>query len=219
MANPSEPQKTYEFQNVDQTDLDQENAVQRAAEESGKSAKAAGRKEQDAFKAAATRAAAAPESNVIRDATQRFARQSAEVIRFGLHAVTEVQAPLIEAGEKHSRRLVDQISHVTDMYYDAAAQTAPNALALVESYYAFSRGVQKNQNASLTMLRGSMDGLFHRREALSQVDSPAEFARIQGDVYLDTLNSLFKGYTTLWQNLAQITQDTLEPLKAPRADQ
>ncbi len=144
-----------------------------------------------------------------------MATQSAEVIRFGIHAVTDVQAPLIEAGEKHSRRLVDHISHATDLYYDAAQQTSPNLQALVESYYAFLRVMQKNQNASFVMLRSSMDGLYRRRENLSQINSPKELAKIQSDIYLDTLNTLFNGYTTLWQNMAQLTQDTLKPLKAP----
>ena len=204
-ANPSATKKTFEFQNADQTEAD----------ENGKPPSVEGLKEQGAQKKGTTNADLGAETNVIRDATQRMARRSAEVIHFGIHAVTKVQAPLIEAGENHSRRLVGHISHATDMYYDAAQQTSPNVLALIQSFYAFSRGMQKTQHASLAMLRSSMDGLCRKREKLSQINSPTEFAKIQSDIYLDTLNTLFKGYTTLWQNMAHITQDTLQPLKAP----
>lgn len=144
-----------------------------------------------------------------------MAKHSTEVIRLGIHAVTKVQAPLIKAGEIHSRRLVDHISHATDIYYDAAQKTSPNVLALVESFYAFLRGMQKSQDASLATLRSSMDGLYRKRDNLCQINSPTEFAEIQSDIYLGTLNTLFEGYTTLWQNIAQITQETLQPLKAP----
>jgi hypothetical protein len=204
--NPSTTKKTFEFQNVDQTEAD----------ENDKTPRVEGLKEQDAQTKGATNADLGVETNmIILDATQRMARQSAEVIRLGIHAVTKVQAPLIEVGENHRRRLVDRISQATDMYYDAAQETSPNVLALVESSYAFLRGMQKSQNASFVMLRSSMDGLYRKRENVSQINSPKEFAKIQSDIYLDTLNTLFKGYTTLWQNMAQLTQDTLQPLKTP----
>jgi hypothetical protein len=203
-VNPSTTKKTFKYQDADQTEAD----------ENGKPRSIEGLTEHGAQKGT-TNADLGAKTNVILDATQRMARQSAEVVRFGIHAVTEVQAPLIEAGENHSRRLVDRISHAADIYYDAAQQTSPNVLALVESFYAFSRGLQKSQNASLTMLRSSMDGIFRKRNNRSEIELPTEFVKIQTDIYLGTLNTLFKGYTTAWQNMAHITQDTLQPLKVP----
>ncbi len=204
MTNQSDPKTTVELQNIDKAEAD----------ENGQRPGTAGRQEQTTPKAGAVNQDAATKSGAIQEATQRITKQSADVIRFGIRAVTEAQAPLMEASAEHSRRLVDQISSVAGTYYDAVQQTSPYVLALVKSVYAFSYGMQQNQNASLAMLRSSMDGLYRRRETFTKINAPEELAKLQSDIYLDVINVLYKGYTTLWQNVAQITEETLEPLQA-----
>jgi hypothetical protein len=211
MVNPSDTTKTPIFQDADQIE-----APENSVPESSKPHNAAGQKEQRSSKDGATNAADIREpTEVLRNATLNVAKQSAEVIRLSFRAVAEVQAPLVEVSHEHSRRLVDRIAHVTDIYYDAAQQTSPKAHALVESFYAFSLRLQQTQNANLALARSSMDGLFRGREKLSHVNSAAEFAKFQSDIYLDTVNTLFKNYTTFLQNMTHITQDTLHPLKEP----
>src|ERR1700692_4322368 len=96
------------------------NPHQTEAKEHGKPPRGPDEKDNGTQKTGTTNTASHATIKVIQDATQRVVKQSAEVIRFGLHAVAKVQAPLIEVSEDHSRRLVDHVSYVTDMYYDAA---------------------------------------------------------------------------------------------------
>jgi hypothetical protein len=46
-----------------------------------------------------------------------------------------------------------------------------------------------------------------------QVNSPVKLAEIQHDIYIDVVNNLFMGSTTLLQIAGQIAQDAVRPLQ------
>lgn len=151
--------------------------------------------------------------DVAHDMTRRVADQSEEAVRLGLRAVAGAQAPLADVSYDQSRRLVEATARVTDVYHDAAQRTADDVQALIGAFSNLGRGLQRYQHAYLDLISRSMESVSRKRQDLFRVNSPIEFAEIQRDIYLDAVNSLLTGSTTLLQIVGQITQDAVRPLQ------
>lgn len=152
-------------------------------------------------------------AEVTRDMTRRVADQGQEAVRLGIRAVAGAHAPLADVSYDQSRHLVETTARVTDIYHDAAQRTADDVHALVGSFSSLGRGLQQYQQAYLGVISRSMENVARKRQDLFRVNSAVEFAEIQRDIYLDTMNSLLTGSTTLLQIMGQIAQDAVRPLQ------
>lgn len=152
-------------------------------------------------------------TDVARDMTRRVADQGQEAVRLGLRAVAGTQAPLAEVSYDQSRRLVEATARVTDIYHDAAQRTAEDVQALVGSFSNLGRGLQQYQHAYLDLVSRSMESVSRKQQDLFRVNSPVEFAEVQRDLYLEVVNTMLTGSTTLLQIVGQITQDAVRPLQ------
>lgn len=152
-------------------------------------------------------------AEVIRDMTKRIADKSHQAVRLSLNAVAGAQVPLVDAGYEQSRRMVEAAARMTDIGHDGAQRTAEDLQAMIGSYYSLGRGMQRYQHAYLDLLSRSMDSVARKRQEMSKVHSTVDFAEIQRDIYLDSVNSMFAGCMTLLQIAAQISQDAMLPLQ------
>lgn len=160
-----------------------------------------------------TAEAAAHTTDVAADMIRRVADQGQEAARLGLRAMAGAQAPLAAVSYDQSRRVVEATARVTEVYHAAAQRTADDVQALVGSFANLGRGLQQYQHAYLDLISRSMKSVSHKRQDLFRVNSSVEFAEIQRDIYLDTVNSLLTGSTTLLQIVGQITQGAVQPLQ------
>ncbi len=207
MANATEARRAQEFQRSDQPEA-REGSRPRAATP----LEQVGTKTAEQTSAAGAQASAAA-ADIIREMTRRVADQSQHVLRIGLSAVTEAQAPLAEAGFDHSRRFVETATRVTDICFDAAQRTADDAHALAGSFSNLGRGMQAYQRACYDMMSQSYKDASQKRQALFQVNSPVKLAEMQRDIYLGMVNDMFAGSTKLLEIMGQVAQTTMQPLQ------
>lgn len=147
------------------------------------------------------------------DVTRHAASRSQEAMRLGLRAVAGAHRPLAEATYGQSQRMLQTGARISDLYREAAESTAEDMQALIASYSQLGRGMQRFQHACLDLMHRSVERTASKQRDLLRAGSPEEFAEIQRDLYLDTVDSLFETSTTLLQLAGRIAQDAVRPLQ------
>ncbi|MBV9736503.1 MAG: phasin family protein [Acidisphaera sp.] len=157
--------------------------------------------------------AVAETTDAMVDVTRHAASRSQEAMRLGLRAVAGAHRPLTEATYNQSQRMLQASARVSDLYREAAESAADDVQALIASYSQLGRGMQQLQHACFDLMHRSVERTSSKQQDLLRAGSPVEFAEIQRDLYLDTVDGLFEASTTLLQLAGRIAQEAVRPLQ------
>jgi Phasin protein len=135
----------------------------------------------------------------------------------GMRSLTEVQAHFAEASLDQGRRALDIALRVADTYRDATERTADRVQALTESCTNVGRGLQDWQQECFAQLRRSAEHLSAGQMDFSRCRSPAEFMKIQRDIYLGTINHLLQANAAIFDVASKTAQDTATSLQGREA--
>ena len=163
----------------------------------------------EAREAARLRIVAAQRAQDARDIGERTAEAAARTA----DAATDATRDMTQRAADQNRRMVEATARVTDVYRDGAARTKDDVQALVGTYLSLGRGFGQYQRTYLDLVSRSMKSRARKWQDLFQAHSPVEFAQIQCDIYLDGVNNLFTGSTTLLQLAGQIAEEAVQPLQ------
>ena len=158
------------------------------------------------------------------DAAVRTAGATADVARTagqpgweaavkGVRAMAEIQAHCAKASLDQGQRVLGTALQVVDMYREAAGLTAGNLQALTESYANAGRGLQNWQQECFALYRRSAAHLSARQQDFGWHRSPAEFVKVQRDVYVGAVNDLLRANSVFFDvaaNAAQIQATSLQ---------
>jgi hypothetical protein len=135
----------------------------------------------------------------------------------GVRSLTEVQAHFAEAGLDQGRRVLDIALRLADTYREATERTTDRVQALTESCTNVGRGLQNWQQECLAQLRRSAEHLSAGSMDFSWCRSPAEFVKIQRDIYVGVINNLLQANAVFFDVAAKTAQDTTTSLQGREA--
>jgi hypothetical protein len=135
----------------------------------------------------------------------------------GVHSLTKVQAHFAEASLDHGRRVLDIALRLADTYREATERAADRAQALTESCTNVGRGLRNWQQEGLAQLRRSAEQLSVGQMDFSRCRSPAEFVKIQRDIYVGAINHLLQANAVFFDVAAKTAQDTAMSLQGREA--
>ncbi len=148
------------------------------------------------------------------DVTQRVADQGREVVWLGVRAAAGMNSRLADANYGRGHRVLESSARTLDIYRQAGESTAENVQALFATYTQIGRGIQQMQHAYLELLDRGMERAKHKPQDLLRVKSLEEFAEIQRDLYLDSVNHALEATSTLLQIAGRVAQDAIRPLQS-----
>ena len=85
--------------------------------------------------------------------------------------------------------------------------------ALLTSYLHLGRGVQEMQQAYLDQLDHAVERASRKQHELLNAKSVEEFARVQRDMYVETVDQTIDATITLLQLGSRTAQEALRPLQ------
>jgi phasin protein len=141
------------------------------------------------------------------DLSQRVAEQGRGVMRFGMRTAGSVNSRFADTSYERNHRVLESTTRALEIYREAAESSAGKVQALFASWTSLGRGVQQMQLAYLQLLDRTLKGASHKPQDLLRAKSLEEFAAIQRDLYLDTLNYAFEASSTLLQMAAGVAQE------------
>jgi hypothetical protein len=152
------------------------------------------------------------------DLTQRVADQSREVIWNGMRAATGVNGRLADVGYGTSHRLLEQATHIMDIYGQASERTSEKLQSMFAAGLSLSRGVQQMQQTWLNLLDRSMNEAARKPQDLFRCKSLSELADTQRDLYVGAIDRLLESSATMLQAAERTTRDAMSRLQnLPRA--
>ena len=104
-------------------------------------------------------------------------------------------------------------ARVIDIYRGASEETSANARALANTYVHLGRGMQGLQKTYIELLDRATKRASHRPMDLLRCKSFEEFARVQRDMYVDTLNYSLEATGTMLQAAGAVAQEALKSLQ------
>jgi hypothetical protein len=134
-----------------------------------------------------------------------------------VRSLTEVQAHFAEASLDQGRRALDIALRVADTYREATERTADRVQALTESCTNVGRGLQDWQQECFAQLRRSTEHLSAGQMDFSRCRSPAEFMKIQRDIYVGTINHLLQANAAFFDVATKTAHGTATSLQGHEA--
>jgi hypothetical protein len=131
----------------------------------------------------------------------------------GVRAMADIQAHCAKTSLDQGQRVLGTALQVVDMYREAAGLTAGNVQGLTESYANAGRGLQNWQQECFALFRRSAAHLSARQPDFGWHRSPAEFVKVQRDIYVGAVNDLLKANSVFFDvaaNAAQIHAASLQ---------
>ncbi|MBV9653378.1 MAG: hypothetical protein JOZ42_02315 [Acetobacteraceae bacterium] len=104
-------------------------------------------------------------------------------------------------------------SRVADIYRGASEQTSANARALASTYAQLGRGMQNLQKTYVELLERASRRAASRPLDFMRCKSAEDFARVQRDMYVDSLNYSLEATGTLLEAAGAIAQEALASLQ------
>ena len=141
------------------------------------------------------------------DLSQRVAEQGREAMRFGLRTAASVNSQLADTSYDRNHRVLESTTRALETYREAAASSAEKMQTLFASWATFGRGVQQMQVAYLQLLDRTLKSASHKPQDLLRAKSVEEFAAIQRDLYIDTVNHALEASSALMQMVAGVAQE------------
>ena len=157
--------------------------------------------------------AAVATSGATADVARTAGRPGWEAAVRGVRAMAEIQAHCAKTSLDQGQRALGTVLQVVDMYREAAGLTAGNVRALTESYTNAGRGLQNWQQEYVALFRRSAAHLSARQQDFGWHRSPAEFVKVQRDVYVGAVNDLLRANSVFFDvaaNAAQIQATSLQ---------
>jgi hypothetical protein len=170
--------------------------------------------------ASATEQAAGTASKVAEDTTQA-AKDAADVSRKAADAAGEMfQDGMRLAADWRKRfsafgageQLVGTAARMIDIYKGASEDTSANARALARTYVQMGRGMQGLQKTYVELLERASRRAASRPLEFLRCRSVEEFAQVQRDMYVDSLNYSLEATGTLLEAAGAVAQDALKSL-------
>ncbi|MFL5281340.1 MAG: phasin family protein [Rhodopila sp.] len=141
------------------------------------------------------------------DLSQRVAEQGRDLARLGMRTAGSVNSRIADASYDRNHRALESTTRALEIYREAAENSAEKMQTLFASWTAFGRGVQQMQVTYLQLLDRTLKGASHKPQDLLRAKSVEEFAAIQRDLYVDTVNYAFEASSTLLQLAAGVAQE------------
>lgn len=141
------------------------------------------------------------------DLSQRVVEQGRAAVRFGMRGVGNVNSRFADASYDRNQHALESTTRALEIYREAAESSAEKVQTLFASWMSLGRGVQQMQLASLQLLDRTLKGASHKPQDLLRANSLEEFAAIQRDLYIDTVNYAFEASSTLLQLAAGVAQE------------
>jgi hypothetical protein len=129
-----------------------------------------------------------------------------EAVVRGVRAMAEIQTRCAKASLDQGQRALGTALQVVDMYREAAGLTAGNVQALTESCTNAGRGLQNWQQECFAQFRRSAAHLTARQQDFGWHRSPAEFVKVQRDIYVGAVNDLLRANTVFFDVAAKAAQ-------------
>jgi hypothetical protein len=141
------------------------------------------------------------------DLSQRVAEQGREAMRLGMRTAGSVNSRLADTSYDRNHRVLESTTRALEIYHEAAESSAEKMQTLFASWTSFGRGVQQMQLTYLQLLDRTLKGASHKPQDLLRAKSVEEFAAIQRDLYIDTVNHTLEASSTLLQMAAGVAQE------------
>jgi len=141
------------------------------------------------------------------DLSQRVAEQGREVVQLGMRAAGSVNSRLADTSYDRNQRVLESTTRALEIYREAAQSSAEKMQTLFASWTTFGRGMQQMQVTYLQLLDRTLKGASHKPQDLLRAKSVEEFAAIQRDLYIDTVNYALEASSTLLQMAAGVAQE------------
>jgi Phasin protein len=147
------------------------------------------------------------------EVSQRVAEQGRDAVRLGVHTAGNVNSRFADASYDRNHRALESTTRALEIYREAAESSAEKVQTLFASWTTLGRGVQQMQLAYLQMLDRTLKGASHKPHDLLRAKSVEEFAAIQRDLYIDTINHVFEANSILLQMAAGVAQEARPALQ------
>jgi hypothetical protein len=141
------------------------------------------------------------------DLSQRVAEQGREVAWFGMRTAGNVNSRFADTSYDRNQRALEAATRALEIYREAAESSAEKVQTLFASWMNLGRGVQHMQLAYLQLLDRTLKGASHKPQDLLRAKSLEEFAAIQRDLYIDTVNYALEASSALLQMAAGVAQE------------
>jgi hypothetical protein len=151
------------------------------------------------------------------DVAQLAGEQGWGAVLRGVRSLTDVQVHFAEANLDQGRRVLDIALRVTDTYREATERTADRVQALTDSCTNVGRRLQNWQQECLAQFLRSGEHLSASQTDFSRCRSPAEFVKIQRDIYVEAINHLFQANAVFFDVAAKTARDTATSLQGREA--
>jgi len=146
--------------------------------------------------------------------SQRVAEQGRDVVRLGLRSAGNVSGRFADASYDRNHRMLESTTRALEVYREAAESSAEKVQTLFASWTTLGRGVQQMQLAYLQLLDRTLKGVSHKPQDLLRAKSVEEFAAIQRNLYIDTINHAFEASSILLQMAAGVVQEARPALQS-----
>ena len=147
------------------------------------------------------------------DLSQRAAEQGRDFVQLGMCTAGSINSRLADTGYDGSHHVLEATARAFDIYHRAAESSAEKLQTLFTSWATFGRGVQQMQVAYLQLLDRTLKGASRKPQDLLRAKSVEEFAEIQRDLYIDTVNYALEASSTLLQLAGRVAQDAVPALQ------
>lgn len=140
------------------------------------------------------------------DIAERSAEQSRDLVRLGMRTAADVNGRFADVSYDRGRRTLESAAHALETYRQAGESGAEKVQSLFATYQQLSRGVQEMQVAYMQILDRALQQATRKPQDLLRAKSIEEFAEIQRDLYLDSINYAFEASSTLLQIAGRVAQ-------------
>ena len=148
------------------------------------------------------------------DLSQRVVEQGREAVRFGMRTAGSMNSRLADTSYDRNHRALESTTRALEIYREAAESSAEKMQTLFASWTTFGRGIQQMQVTYLQLLDRTLKGASHKPQDLLRAKSVEEFAAIQRDLYIETVNYAFEASSTLLQMAAGVAQEARPALQS-----
>ena len=141
------------------------------------------------------------------DLSQRAAEQGRDVVRLGMRTAASMNSRFADTSYDRNHRALESTIRAVEMYREATESSANKVQTLLTSWTTLGRGMQQIQLAYLQQLDRTLKGASRKPQDLLRAKSVEEFAAIQRDLYIDTVNYAFEASSALLQMVAGVAQE------------
>lgn len=142
--------------------------------------------------------------------TQKVAEAGRETVTNAMRAASGLQKQF--AGFGAGQQFLGTTARVMEVYRGASEETSANARALANTYVHLGRGMQGLQKTYVELLERATKRAASRPMDLLRCKSFEEFARVQRDMYVNSLNYSLEATGTLLEAAGTVAQDALKSL-------